>query len=857
MSDKRINLTRESLSLLLCFINRLSQISAMQDVASSSLMKGGNIQRMTGKETMISNDLSDVPTSVGEKMVSGSATGRDENVDKGTVVTFVDQSNDIQVDFKPPMISIPLEGIVREGIIEFLKRPVQIYSFPWEVTNLGFVFDPWTLFLNNQAIARKLSNFYRLRTGGLEIRVVTNGTPYLYGRYYLGYWPYYSGDSFATAFAIASPKRISSLPCFKEIDPSANSVAIMKIPEVGDRQLVLTAATAPTFGHVIGVAAAPLLNTQAAGITQYCDMTFYVSCINPDIEYNTNTKTYTETSGEYKGVLSAPLKSISKFSNTLSAIPVIGSYATSAGAAAKFGANLAEMFGYSKPPDRNPVVRNVDRTLGNITNADGLDTTTVLSLNSAALTSIDPTLLGLPPEDEMNINYITSRSALCTTFTWADDSAVNAVLKVLYVNPFTGQDGSYPCAQTPIASMANTFYYWRGSIVYRIVFCTSKFHTGRVHIAYDPNGPTAYSTDMTNTTLNWVVDLAQQTEIEIEVPYTETTLVNRTHAVGAKWGYPDSVVAFNGTLNFYVLNKLRAGSIATSVTALVYIKGGPSFELLFPTMQYQRRSTDYVGFQPSTATGAAPTNAGYDYYGTSGNVDSPVISDVVASERILSLREIGKRYMVDKLVSIPYSTAAINYICIKDFPLQPGTSVNGTAPGSTTWRLSATPFNFFNYYGPSFMCYRGGIRTKIKSIIGSSSNLIVNRSTNLLGNYMAGANVALDSAVVHRWLGNFAIGAEWATGTGTGISIGSDTGAIDSSSSAIEVTNPWTQQFNFIRVADTCNDYSLGSGLVVFSTAGNAGLKTENKYLILKAAADDFSFYFYKGPPILYEYTIA
>lgn len=819
-------------------------------------MKGGNIQRMTGKETMISNDLSDVPTSVGEKMISDSATGRDENVDKGTIVTFVDQSNDIQVDFKPHMTTIPTEGLVKEGIIEFLKRPVQIYSFSWEVTNLGFNFDPWTLFLANQAVARKLSNFYRLRTGGIEIRVVTNGTPYLYGRYYIAYWPYYSADSFATTFAIASPKRISSLPCFKEIDPSANSVAIMKIPEVGDRQLLLTSVANPTFGSVVGVAAAPLLNTQAAGITQYCDMTFYVSCINPDIEYNTNTKEYAETSGEYKGVLSAPLNSVAKFGSTLSKIPIIGSYATSAGQAAKFGANLAELFGYSKPPDRNPIVRNVDRTIGNLVNADGLDTTTVLSLNSAALTTIDPTVIGLPPEDEMNINYITSRSALCTTFEWADDDVINTVLATLNVSPFTGQDGSYPCAQTPLASIANTFSLWRGSIVYRIVFCVSRFHTGRIHIAYDPNAPAAYTTDMTNTTLNWVVDLAQQSEIEIEVPFTRQFPVNNTLMGTVRWGSVDTSTGLNGTLNFYVLNKLRAGSIATTVTALVYIKGGPSFELLVPTMAGQRNATTYISFQPATATGAAPTNAGYSYYGTSGNIDSPLVSDIVASERILSLREIGKRYMVDKILSIPYVTSQINYRCVKDFPLQPGTSVNGSTSGTTTWRLSATPFNFFNYYGPSFLCYRGGIRTKIKSIVGSSSNMIVIRSREL-GNYMLGASVALDGAVTHRWLADFAIGSEWATGAGAGITIASDTGAVDTSSSAIEVTNPWTNNFLFVRVADHCNDYSRGSGLVVFSTAGEAGLRTTNYYLILKAAADDFSFYFYKGPPILYENTIA
>lgn len=42
---------------------------------------------------------------------------------------------------------------------EFLERPVKVYTYTWDVTGLRFNFDPYDLFVTQQNIARKISNY--------------------------------------------------------------------------------------------------------------------------------------------------------------------------------------------------------------------------------------------------------------------------------------------------------------------------------------------------------------------------------------------------------------------------------------------------------------------------------------------------------------------------------------------------------------------------------------------------------------------------------------------------------------------------------------------------------------------------
>ena len=788
----------------------------------------------------------------------------------GGVATFVDQTDDIGNQDAPMIPSIPLQGVYTGGLEEYLKRPTKIYTYQWDITGSTFSFDPYDLLLSDLPITRKMANFWKITFGGLDLKIITNGTPYLYGAYYVGWWPYFVEDSFATTFARSDPKTISTKPNFTIIDPSSDCVRYMEIPEVKQYDLVIPQST-PNWGNVVGCVGAPLKSATSAGTTQYCYMTFYVNARNPKVEFNTLQAPVHGTSQEYSGKVSAPLEKLSKFSTNLSKVPLIGQYATPVAEAAKLGARMASMFGFSKPLKNESECTTLVVASGNITNSDGSDSSVNLALTKMALTTIDPTLIGLPPDDQMAIPYITRRWSHADTFTWDDTQAVGTQLYTSYVGPMTGNPGTYPCGQTNLSFISSMFEYWRGGIELRLVFYVSKFHTGRVQIIYEPSTTAPGAIDVTNITQNWIVDLSDTTTVNLQIPYPAKTQALPTLASNTSlWGAVPSTSISIGKVYVKVLSGLRAGSVATTVTACLYIRAAEDFELYQFDLGNSRNSTTIMSYQAAGTAGAAPTNFGYAYLGTSetvgdipvttdsstqSNTDNPIMSSFIASERVLSLREVGKRYAICGIRTAPVNanTKGVSYFCERDFPVQPGYSVPGSGAGTATLQYYNTPHCFLTAIGPAYVGYRGAIRTKLQPVLDANSNLIVTRCPASCANYQTG-NTTLDVVSVGKYFSQTSAGSAIVKTNIPAYFGPSSTNA--GLGDCIEVSNPWVSVNNFEQVQYMCTDYNLSSGILVFSF-NNSTSTAATTYLRWKAIGDDFSFIYYKGPPVLYQTTIA
>jgi len=768
------------------------------------------------------------------------------------LTNFVENENTELVNsvVKP---SIPLPYEVKEDVQQLLQRPVEVYSFSWDVGGTGFSIDPLALWLANPAVARKLSNFMLLRTGGLKVKIVTNGTPYLYGRFQVGWWPHIASDAFATAVALASPQRISTLPHVADIDPSVNQSIEMELEDFMRTDIALV-SVAPSFGSLVGISTVALQSATASGVAQYCEISIYVSAKDPSLQHNTFNKTYYATSAEYKGKISAPLTKVVKATSILSKIPIIGPYMTAAGVAAQMGADVAAIFGFSKPVTGKDPELMVIRSNGNMANTEGLDTASSLTFHKQAVSVVDPGYYGLLREDQLAVAYIIRRWSLCaTTVSWADTDAVGAILATMRVGTHFGYTGTYPCAQTNLGYIAEMFAAFKGSLEVKAVFCVSQFHTGRIQILYDPTNVTSYATDPTNVNLNWVVDLQSEREVMMHIPFADNTPWKQTDSLTAFAGHAEGG---NPRLNFRVVNKLRAGAVATTVTILLYVRAGEDFEFADPTLLSTQNASKQATFMPAAATGAAPTNAGYSYYGTSGvvgNNDSEVMAITHFTERVVSLRQLLKRYQFEKTVSMNISSVvgdSLQYICVRDYPTQPGTVANGS--GTTTIQLNTVPHSAMTWLGPSFVAWRGSIKSKIFPVLSTVNGYFVNRASSGIGNYMNGAQ-ALTSALTRKWLGNNVAGTEYFQ-CSVPASFGSAASCVGAGS-PIEVSNHWTLRERWERVADYNTSYKTGSGLVVLAYAAADVLDPD--FAVYKAVGDDFMFLCYKGPPIIYEYTFA
>lgn len=749
--------------------------------------------------------------------------------------------------------TIPLPYSVEQDIKQFLQRPVEVYNFSWDIGGTGFTIDPLALWLAIPAVSRKLSNFMLLRTGGLKVKIITNGTPYLYGRFTVGWWPHQTTDAFATAVAIASPQRISTLPHVADIDPSVNQTFELELEDFMPKDIALV-NVAPTMGSLVGISTVGLQSATGSGVTQYCEVTIYVSAKEPVFQHNTFTKTYYATSKEYKGKISAPLTKVVKATNILSKIPIIGPYMTAAGVAAQMGADVAAIFGFSKPVNGKDPELTVIRASGNMANIEGLDTASSLTFHKQAVSVVDPTYYGLLREDQLAIAYIIRRWSLCsTTVTWADTDAMNTILASPKVGTHFGYTGTYPCAQTNLGYIAEMFGAFKGSFEIKAVFPVSQFHTGRLQILFEPTGATSYATDPTNVNLNWIVDVQNEREVVMHIPFADNTPWKQTDSLTTFAGHAEGA---NPRLNFRVVNKLRAGAVATTVTILLYIRAGEDFEFADPTLLSTQTASKQAVFMPVAATGAAPTNSGYSYYGTSGvvgNNDSELMTITHFTERVVSLRQLLKRYHFEKLVSIPISSetgATAQYKCLRDYPVQPGTVANGS--GTTTINANTVPHTALTWLGPSFVGWRGSIKTKLFPLVHTTSGVFVNRASTAVGTYMSGAQL-LSSGIARKWFGNTIAGHEFfnaAIPSSFGVSA-ECTGV----GTVIEISNPWADRERWETVANYNTDYKTGTGLVL--TAFSIQDQSDPQFALCRAVGDDFMLLNYKGPPIIYEYSFA
>jgi len=784
---------------------------------------------------MTADGVGDVSSNIEKPIVGrsnqlGTGAGRDEvQTDEREVVTFYDASDDVQqtgVVVSNPTMTV---GDIYSDIYAFLKRPVKIHYFQWTTAGLNISIDPWALLLSDVAVSRKLANFHLLRTGGIRIKIISNGSPYQYGKYFIGYWPNIVNDPLATNTALSAPARISTLPCFCTIDPSSNSVVEFNIPEFEQRDRTITAAY--TLGNIVGTQAA-LLNTIST-VTPYCDITFYAEMITPSIMLNTTQVPIYATSKEFKGAISAPLHRLSAVAHKLSTVPIIGEYATAVSMASKMGASVASLFGYSKPSNAIDTHYVTHIPVSNMINAEGLDNSTTLALTKTAAVSLDPTTLGLPPQDEMAISSIVKKPSLCYILTWNDTSVATDAVGTIEHSPSTCVTTSYPIPLTNLAYVSGLFAYWRGTIRYRLVFCVSKFHSGRVQIVYEPNTLNT-SLDPTNVSLNWVVDIAQQQEIEIEVPFSAVEPFrwnDQTNLLGAIKGKI-------GNLYVKVLNPLRCGSAVTSVNILVFNAAGEDFELAVPTSQSLRNTSYYISWFPSAATGAAPPATAYSNWGTSMEMADPGMSINLMSEQVASLRQLAKRYMFEKQLDVTSTAGQVTYTGIRDVPNQTGTvaAVGGVV------RQYLNPFTFFTYFAPAYGGYRGGFRKKIIQMSATGTpNALVTRGSNTVKN----TNFGSMSPTSYNGYGVLGSGIEGHHNVARPYA---------SSPVVIEYTNPYQSNNRYQKPFHAVTDYdgSFGVLLVTQSLA-----TTTDTYAVYTAMADDFAFYYYIGAPLANRIAVA
>lgn len=223
---------------------------------------------------------------------------------------------------------------------------------------------------------------------------------------------------------------------------------------------------------------------------------------------------------------------VSGVGESLGDIPVIGGFAKATSTIAKGFGKVASWFGWSKPLVLEKPVFVKNNPFQNGAVLLGTDTAYKIACDPKQELTVDPTICGVPGEDEMAIQAIAARESWVTTFEWdSSDVAMSTVLWKTFVSPFfrtacttmPGPDTTVLMQPTPLMYAAMPFRYWHGKIKIRFEFVCSKFHRGKVLFKYEPNTAMHALISSSDAQLNQqnttILDLQDTQDITFEVDW--------------------------------------------------------------------------------------------------------------------------------------------------------------------------------------------------------------------------------------------------------------------------------------------------------------------------------------------------
>jgi hypothetical protein len=298
----------------------------------------------------------------------------------------------------------------------------------------------------------------------------------------------------------------------------------------------------------------------------------------------------------------------SAYSAVGNAVPFLKPVTDIFGAMSKAGTGivgkLLGFLGFCKPQlstSGNTVLVRPTEYFGN---ANGIDHSHVLALDFMNNVDFYPGLGGTDC-DEMSFDFLKKIPQCIAWFDYSKSTATDSTLFETWVSPSYFAPGylSIRGRPTPNVETANdyivmnelqptvlnyissSFMYWTGSLVYTFRFVKTDYHSGRVEISFHPMTNTT-SIDRKDYVYKVVVDLRENTEVSVSVPYISPTAWKQLKAQDplsrtAKWA--DYGPQCTGKLMVRAVTPLICNQIvADSIECLVEVRAGDDYKVQGP-----------------------------------------------------------------------------------------------------------------------------------------------------------------------------------------------------------------------------------------------------------------------------------
>lgn len=643
----------------------------------------------------------------------------------------------------------------------FLSRPVNIKTIEWDQTGpfSGTVidtFDPWTLFLSNAKIKKKLDNFAFIR-GNLHVKFILASTPFVYGAALAAYLPLPNfKKSIINEDSSACVLTASQRPSVW-LYPATNTGGELVCPFFWPRTFVAlnSASDVSVMGRISLYQA--FLPYHATNYTLPEPVTIQVYAWMTDVELHGPTMglaLQSKTTDEYDGVISGPASAVANVAGKLTDVPVIGQFATAAQIGASALAKASSLFGYTNTPIIDDTKPLMPTPFPQFASPEISHPISKLTLDPKNELSVDHTLHGLPREDELAVAKILQRESVIDYFQVTGSDTVDSLQWTTRVNPnqYTINDVT-PVANavhvipTPQAWLAQAFDYWRGDIIYRFRVICTQYHRGKLRISWDPTGVNALNQniivdpDSSNAVLTQIVDIEPNKDIEFRVPYTQVykwlTMDPDCSAAKQNCGYfadgpmPGSLNTVpgydNGCLTVRLFNRLT-GPAATAANNTIFVivsmRGAENLEYASPRQlghfDNNQKMLTYFKAQ-SKDTQIEDEAREISSMETSGSTE-PQLNLLTMGEKVTSIRQLLRRtclYMYRIINNDTSWTVQQNIFTMNRLPGAPGynNSTMGTSTKISTG-TGAVPFTYtymttVAWFMEAFLGTRGAVNWSI------------------------------------------------------------------------------------------------------------------------------------------------
>lgn len=495
----------------------------------------------------------------------------------------------------PKAMQCGAEDPLRNDIVGFLSRPVQMASFDWtkaqgrghSLFTANFPHD-WLKF---PMIQEKLRGFRFLRcTFVVEIQV--NAQPFNAGALMAWFEPLKQQlKTSPSSVTHTAGKMGYPYVIYRCGEATAVRIKIPFFPVISHYDLIYAYGNAGQL--VIEVLSAL---TGADDV----DGTVWAWAENIDINMPTGAPSPAALTGAAQaGMLERTAESLDEMVKSLPGTdllspPLLDTFDKAMKLISSAGA-LTTAFGWSKPtnPDKTGNMQPAHARFSQ--NSMGTSDARVMGLDTRNTTSI-PTDVFNTKEDEMAFSTIIKRPVFLKNFTMSKTDRQGARLEFIPADPCycmrhelkeSDSDKKFlRRSETYLSYLSTCATYWRGGLRYRFMFIKTPFHSGRLRFTFVPGNTFDPNQIDFSKCYSEVHDLRGRMDVEFTVPYSFNQPWRPTEFNGVAEAAPDQghfTLIPQGWILVTVVNALRAPStVADSIEVLVMISAGDDFQFAIP-----------------------------------------------------------------------------------------------------------------------------------------------------------------------------------------------------------------------------------------------------------------------------------